>query len=186
MNTSSRHAVAADHVFDGMVVHRNAAVVIEDGHVAGIVPRSDLPPAMTVRTLPDGAWLAPGFIDLQVNGGGDVLFNDAPTPASITAIAAAHRKFGTTGFLPTFISDTPDKTSDCDRGRRDACRSRSERAWHPPGGAVPVAREAGRARPPRVARAHRGGPEDAHPAAQGRDAGDARAGTGAGRFHQRN
>ena len=112
MNTSSRHAVAADHVFDGMVVHRNAAVVIEDGHVAGIVPRSDVPPAMTVRTLPDGAWLAPGFIDLQVNGGGDVLFNDAPTPASITAIAAAHRKFGTTGFLPTFISDTPDKTSD--------------------------------------------------------------------------
>ena len=112
MNTSSRHAVAADHVFDGMVVHRNAAVVIEDGHVAGIVPRSDLPPAMTVRTLPDGAWLAPGFIDLQVNGGGDVLFNDAPTQASITAIAAAHRKFGTTGFLPTFISDTPEKTSD--------------------------------------------------------------------------
>jgi len=112
MSTSSRHAVAADHVFDGMVVHRNAAVVIADGHVAGIVPRSDLPPAMTVRTLPDGAWLAPGFIDLQVNGGGDVLFNDAPTQASITAIAAAHRKFGTTGLLPTFISDTPDKTSD--------------------------------------------------------------------------
>ena len=51
MNTSSRHAVAADYVFDGMVVHRNAAVVIEDGRVAGIVPRSDVPPAVTVRAV---------------------------------------------------------------------------------------------------------------------------------------
>ena len=109
MSASSRHAVAADHVFDGTVVHRHVAVVIEDGRIAAIVPRSELPPAMTVRALPEGAWLAPGFIDLQVNGGGDVLFNDAPTQASITAIAAAHRKFGTTGLLPTFISDTPDK-----------------------------------------------------------------------------
>ncbi|MGZ3360713.1 MAG: N-acetylglucosamine-6-phosphate deacetylase, partial [Xanthobacteraceae bacterium] len=76
MSASSRHAVAADHVFDGTVVHRHVAVVIEDGRVAALVPRSELPPAMTVRALPEGAWLAPGFIDLQVNGGGDVLFND--------------------------------------------------------------------------------------------------------------
>jgi N-acetylglucosamine-6-phosphate deacetylase len=111
MSTSFRHAVSADHVFDGAVVHRNAAVVIEDGRIAAIVPRAEMPPAITVRALPEGAWLAPGFIDLQVNGGGDVLFNDAPTQESISAIAAAHRKFGTTGLLPTFISDTPDKTS---------------------------------------------------------------------------
>jgi N-acetylglucosamine-6-phosphate deacetylase len=111
MSASSRHAVAADHVFDGTVVHRHVAVVIEDGRVAAIVPRSELPPAMTVRALPEGAWLAPGFIDLQVNGGGDVLFNDAPTKESIATIAAAHRTFGTTAFLPTFISDTPEKTS---------------------------------------------------------------------------
>lgn len=110
MSASSRHAVAADHVFDGMVVHRHVAVVIEDGRVAAIVPRSELPPAMTVRALPEGAWLAPGFIDLQVNGGGDVLFNDTPTKESIATIAAAHRTFGTTAFLPTFISDTPEKT----------------------------------------------------------------------------
>lgn len=111
MSASSRHAVAADHVFDGTVVHRHVAVVIEDGRVAAIVPRSELPPAMTVRALPEGAWLAPGFIDLQVNGGGDVLFNDAPTKESIATIAAAHRTFGTTALLPTFISDTPEKTS---------------------------------------------------------------------------
>lgn len=110
MSASSRHAVAADHVFDGTVVHRHVAVVIEDGRVAAIVPRSELPPAMMVRALPAGAWLAPGFIDLQVNGGGDVLFNDTPTKETISTIAAAHRKFGTTAFLPTFISDTPEKT----------------------------------------------------------------------------
>ncbi len=62
-----------------------------------------------VRELPEGVWLAPGFIDLQVNGGADILFNAEPTPAAIRAIAAAHRKFGTTGLLPTLISDTPAK-----------------------------------------------------------------------------
>jgi N-acetylglucosamine-6-phosphate deacetylase len=62
-----------------------------------------------VRKLSEGAWLAPGFLDVQVNGGGDVLFNDTPTPEGILAIASAHRKFGTTSLLPTLISDTPDQ-----------------------------------------------------------------------------
>jgi N-acetylglucosamine-6-phosphate deacetylase len=62
-----------------------------------------------VRRLPDGAWLAPGFIDVQVNGGGDVLFNDTPTMEGIAAIVAAHRRFGTTALLPTLISDTAKK-----------------------------------------------------------------------------
>ena len=52
-----------------------------------------------------GGLLAPGFIDTQVNGGGGVLFNDEPTPEGIAAIGAAHRTYGTTGFLPTLISD---------------------------------------------------------------------------------
>ncbi|MCH8615872.1 N-acetylglucosamine-6-phosphate deacetylase [Sphingomonas sp. SM33] len=52
-----------------------------------------------------GGLLVPGFIDTQVNGGGGVLFNDAPTVDTIRTIGAAHRAFGTTGFLPTLISD---------------------------------------------------------------------------------
>jgi N-acetylglucosamine-6-phosphate deacetylase len=64
---------------------------------------------MPMRALPDGAWLTPGFIDVQVNGGGDVLFNDEPTPEGIAAIVAGHRKFGTTALLPTLITDTPEK-----------------------------------------------------------------------------
>jgi N-acetylglucosamine-6-phosphate deacetylase len=55
-----------------------------------------------------GQLLLPGFIDVQVNGGGGVLFNDDPNPESIRAIGAAHRRFGTTGFLPTLISDDLD------------------------------------------------------------------------------
>jgi N-acetylglucosamine-6-phosphate deacetylase len=55
-----------------------------------------------------GQLLLPGFIDVQVNGGGGVLFNDDPSLESIRAIGAAHRRFGTTGFLPTLISDDLD------------------------------------------------------------------------------
>ncbi len=109
MSDPAQHAVAASHVFDGTTVHRDAAVVIEGSRIMGLRPRADLPRTLAVETLPDGLWLAPGFIDLQVNGGGDVLFNDAPTPDAIAAIAAAHRKSGTTGLLPTLISDTAEK-----------------------------------------------------------------------------
>ncbi len=104
----SRHAVAASHVFDGAALHRDSAVVIEGTDVVAIELRNNLPPGLPVRTVHSGAWLAPGFIDTQVNGGGDVLFNDEPTVEGIAAIAAAHRRFGTTALLPTLISDTPE------------------------------------------------------------------------------
>jgi N-acetylglucosamine-6-phosphate deacetylase len=103
------HAIAADHVFDGAVVHERAAVVVDGSRIAELVPRADLPRTMPVRVLPEGAWLAPGFIDVQVNGGGDVLFNHQPTVKGACAIAAAHRKFGTTGLLPTLITDSAEK-----------------------------------------------------------------------------
>ena len=116
MNRPGLHAIAADHVFDGAAVRERAAVVIDGARIADVVATTDLPRTISTRALPQGAWLAPGFIDLQVNGGGDVLFNDQPTPAGIAAIAAAHRRFGTTGLLPTLISDTREKM----RAARDA------------------------------------------------------------------
>src|SRR5512145_2715708 len=109
MKRPHQHAVSADAVFDGSVVHRAGAVQIEDECITWIGPREALPTGVSLHELPEGAWLAPGFIDVQVNGGGDVLFNDAPTPEAIAAIAAAHRRFGTTSLLPTLISDTPAK-----------------------------------------------------------------------------
>jgi len=104
-----QHAIAADCVFDGTAVHRNAAVVIEGPRIAAVVPQDELAASMSIHAVPEGAWLAPGFVDVQVNGGGDVLFNDTPTPEGMRAIAAAHRRFGTTALLPTLITDTPEK-----------------------------------------------------------------------------
>src|SRR5262249_58011056 len=100
----------ADCVFDGATRHARTAVLIDGAHVARLIPASDLPRDCPARVLREGFWLAPGFVDLQVNGGGDALFNDAPTPGTIARIAAAHRKFGTTGFLVTLITDTREKT----------------------------------------------------------------------------
>ena len=105
----TRHAVAADTIFDGTELHRGMAVAIDGADILGIVPRRELPAALPVCDLPAGQWLAPGFIDVQVNGGGDVLFNDSPSVEGIAAIVRAHRRFGTTALLPTLISDTPAK-----------------------------------------------------------------------------
>jgi N-acetylglucosamine-6-phosphate deacetylase len=120
MNASVQFAVAADCIFDGETLHRHAAVVVDGERIAQIVPRAEV--GVPCTALPDGAWLAPGFVDLQVNGGGDVLFNDAPTAESIAAIAAAHRRFGTTGFLPTLITDRPEKTTAAIAAVRKAMR----------------------------------------------------------------
>ncbi len=109
MSAPDEHAVLAGTVFTGQYLHYDAAVVVRGPDIVAVVPRADLPPGMRRRELPEGTWLAPGFIDLQVNGGGDVLFNDAPTRETIGRIAAAHRKFGTTALLPTLISDSPEK-----------------------------------------------------------------------------
>ena len=84
------------------------AVVIDGGRIIAIVP-DDNPPPDTDRIDLEGQTLVPGFIDVQVNGGGDRLFNDDPSVDTIAAIGAAHRQFGTTGFLPTLISDDPAK-----------------------------------------------------------------------------
>jgi N-acetylglucosamine-6-phosphate deacetylase len=105
MSRSSTHAVAADVVFDGETRHDDVAVVIEDGRIAALTARSALSSTIGVYTAAPGAWLAPGFIDIQANGGGDVLFNADPTPAALAKIVSAHRKFGVTGLMPTLITD---------------------------------------------------------------------------------
>jgi N-acetylglucosamine-6-phosphate deacetylase len=80
------------------------AVTIRDGRIDGLLDSTAIPAGMARHDL-DGGLLVPGFIDTQVNGGGGVLFNDSPTVEAIAAIGAAHRPYGTTGFLPTLISD---------------------------------------------------------------------------------
>jgi N-acetylglucosamine-6-phosphate deacetylase len=109
MTGSRLYAIAADHVFDGAVVRERTAVVVDGARILDLVPTADVPRTMSTRAMPEGAWLAPGFIDLQVNGGGDVLFNDQPSAQAARTIAAAHRRRGTTGVLPTLISDSAEK-----------------------------------------------------------------------------
>ena len=89
------------HTPEGLAPGR--ALLLADGTIRDIVA-DDAIPATARATRLAGGTLAAGFIDLQVNGGGGVMFNDAPTAATIAAIGRAHRAFGTTGFLATFIS----------------------------------------------------------------------------------
>ncbi|MBZ0221659.1 MAG: N-acetylglucosamine-6-phosphate deacetylase [Dokdonella sp.] len=87
----------------------DCAVLIEGARISTILAHDD--PRVTAADHHHdlkGNVLVPGFIDVQVNGGGGVLFNDAPTLDSIRRIGAAHRRFGTTGFLPTLVSDEID------------------------------------------------------------------------------
>lgn len=96
-------------IFDGERCHQGCALIARDGRVADIVAETDFPSdARTVRL--DGRLAAPGFVDLQVNGGGGVLFNDHPDVETIRTIIGTHRRFGTTALLPTLITDTPEAT----------------------------------------------------------------------------
>src|SRR3954447_14140950 len=99
-------AISADRIFDGHRWHDNALIVIERGIVQRVAPRDQSPDDCPIDVMPPGTLLAPGFIDLQVNGGGGILLNDDPTPDAMRAIARAHRRYGTTSCLPTLISDT--------------------------------------------------------------------------------
>jgi N-acetylglucosamine-6-phosphate deacetylase len=98
-------AISADRVFDGYRWHAHAMVVIHHGLIECVAPHDSGIFDMPTEAMPPGTLLAPGFIDLQVNGGGGILLNDDPSPQAMRTIARAHRRYGTTGCLPTLISD---------------------------------------------------------------------------------
>lgn len=101
-------ALINGHLLVEGVIVTGYAVLVDSGKIAAVVLRDEVPAGCDSVDL-QGGILAPGFIDCQVNGGGDRLFNDDPSAATIAAIGAAHRAFGTTGFLPTLISDDSEK-----------------------------------------------------------------------------
>ena len=86
-------------------LHSDRVVIVNGGVIESIITRDQFAPDEQEITDLAGNYLAPGFIDTQVNGGGGVLFNDSPDIEGIRTIARAHRQFGTTGLLPTLISD---------------------------------------------------------------------------------
>lgn len=95
------HWITPDRLFDGRDLHDGKAVLIRDARVVDI---ADTPQ----KGVPVKGLLTPGFVDLQVNGGGGVQLNSTPTPEGMQIIADAHRRFGTVALLPTVITDLPE------------------------------------------------------------------------------
>ncbi len=105
-----RFAIACPGIFDGSRMLADHVVLVEGGAIASVLPTSSLGADIEIQKV-DGL-LAPGFIDVQVNGGGGVLFNDERNVEGIRKIGAAHRRFGTIGFLATFITDTRERMAE--------------------------------------------------------------------------
>ncbi|SMF37494.1 N-acetylglucosamine-6-phosphate deacetylase [Xaviernesmea oryzae] len=102
---TTRKALTGARIFDGTFWHDDAALILADGKVEALQAADRLPSGLETIDA-DGGMIVPGFIDLQVNGGGGVLLNEEPTVEGLTTICAAHARFGTTGLLPTLITDT--------------------------------------------------------------------------------
>ena len=92
-----------DQVFDGRTLRAGLAIAISAGKVVAL----GAPPQGANRRVLAGI-VTPGYLDLQVNGGGDVLLNTTPTAQAMAAIALTHRRFGTVGVMPTVITDAPE------------------------------------------------------------------------------
>jgi N-acetylglucosamine-6-phosphate deacetylase len=103
-------ALSGARVFDGTSFQDDMAVIVDGKHISVLVSQHKLPASMQQINL-GGGTLAPGFIDVQVNGGGGALLNDNPSVDTVCRIANSHRKHGTVGLLPTVITDAPHITS---------------------------------------------------------------------------
>jgi len=107
--SSGRIAYRGVAIFDGAVRYEGHALVIEDDTITAIIPEEKLDLAIKAKYL-SGGMIVPGFVDLQVNGGGGVMFNDCPSVDTLQRMAQAHARLGATSILPTLITDMPEKT----------------------------------------------------------------------------
>src|SRR5688572_6827930 len=107
---STVYALTGAAIFDGENWHAESALVVDGGVVKNITAASTLHGDIRKVEL-QGGMLVPGFIDIQVNGGGGALLNDGPSVDTIRTICDAHVAFGTTALLPTLITDTPEITA---------------------------------------------------------------------------
>jgi N-acetylglucosamine-6-phosphate deacetylase len=100
-----KQAITGSKLFNGIDFIEHKVLLIDDQHIAGIVNEDAIPTDFQVKKI-EGGILSPGFIDLQVNGGGGKLFNNSPDKESLNTIISAHQYFGTTSIMPTVISDS--------------------------------------------------------------------------------
>ncbi|SUZ32698.1 N-acetylglucosamine-6-phosphate deacetylase [Roseibaca ekhonensis] len=102
-----RRALRADQIFDGWQIHTGRALLLDGARVEAVV---DTIPAGVPVTEPGAGVLAPGMVDLQVNGGGGEMIGPDTDIDQIARICAAHLALGATSILPTLITDRPDVT----------------------------------------------------------------------------
>lgn len=107
MNGRETAYIGAD-IHDGTTLWTDHALVF--GKTPTVRTIASLPEGMPTTSL-DGGLITPRFVDLQVNGGGGVMFNDSQTVGALQTIADAHRVTGTGAILPTLITDTPTHTA---------------------------------------------------------------------------
>ncbi len=98
----AEHWLLPTRLFDGETLHNGMAACVENGTITRLASKA--PPDAT----PLNGTLSPGFFDIQINGGGGVLFNTSPHRAGLAVIAKAHHKIGTRHWLPTVITDAPE------------------------------------------------------------------------------
>ncbi|WP_108817944.1 N-acetylglucosamine-6-phosphate deacetylase [Pseudovibrio sp. Alg231-02] len=128
-----------DQLFDGQNLLTDTAIHLVNGKCAGLSPADQLPADATVKKL--SGLITPGFFDIQINGGGGVLYNTSPSPEGLAAIAAAHRQFGTTALLPTVITDAPNVLEDAVEAMKDAYGTYGIKGIHIEGPHISVERK---------------------------------------------
>lgn len=102
-----RHAFCGADVFDGAQIVPDAVLLVRDGRVEDIL--GQVPAGVAETRLPGGT-LSPGFLDLQVNGGGGEMVGAATDANALVRLCTLHGRLGATGILPTLITDTAEVT----------------------------------------------------------------------------
>jgi N-acetylglucosamine-6-phosphate deacetylase len=102
------YALTNCRIFTGSDVLDQHAVIIDGVNIHAVCPVSELPSGIEIKDL-QGANLTPGFIDVQLNGCGGVMFNDEINADALHIMHRANLKAGCTSFLPTFITSSDDK-----------------------------------------------------------------------------
>ncbi|WP_158045267.1 N-acetylglucosamine-6-phosphate deacetylase [Skermanella pratensis] len=97
--------LVGSRLFTGDLILEGHGIALDGGRITGVMPEADVPAEADIVRLPAGSLLAPGFIDVQANGAGGVLFNGDPNEDTVLRMAASLRRFGCTGLLPTLITD---------------------------------------------------------------------------------
>ena len=107
-----KQALIGAQLFSGKEFFDNRALLIDGENIIDIINEHDVPKNFEIQKL-NGGILSPGFIDLQVNGGGGKLFNNSQDKESLNTIIEAHQYFGTTSIMPTVISDSLNVLKKC-------------------------------------------------------------------------